>query len=378
MFAGAFWQGTDTDGDDYIEGNGGDDLIFGGLGQDDLIGGSSSLFGLTESIHRPDGSDVIYGGNGTAAADSSPSDDSPTGRARDSDVIMGDNANIIRLVGHNGVHSGAFLTFSYAPGAAEIIVRGFQLLDYTTPASPLDIGAADTIYGEAGDDTLHGQVGDDIVYGNGNDDNVYGGQGNDVLYGGAGDDSISGSDELKPPTQPGKGAAEAGMDDDHFIQTLTSNLPVLLFVPRSGPSEAIYLADLFLGFGNAPLGSNPGAIFADGGSVWRIFSSSVFPSSRFGEPAMTFDMQMGLGGFELEGLDNDQAPEQPVEQEQPETAPAEGETPPADEETPPADEEQPEVPPADEEEPAEASDNEVAPTTPPAEGGLPPAPPEGA
>ena len=380
LFAGAFWQGADTDGDDYIEGNGGDDVIFGGLGQDDLIGGSSLLFGLTESSQRPDGSDVIYGGNGTAAADASPGDDSDAGRARDADVIMGDNANVIRLVGINGINSGAFMTFSYAPGAAEIIVRGFQLLDYTTPASPLDIGAADTIYGEDGDDTLHGQVGDDAVYGNGNDDNVYGGQGDDLLFGGAGDDGISGSDELKPPAPPSKGAAEAGIDDDEFIQTLASNLPVLLFVPRSGPSEAIYFADLFLGYDdNAPLGGNPGAVFADGGSAWRIFTSGVFPSSRFGVPAMTFDLQMGLGDFEPAGAEGEPTPEQPAEEEQPETAPAEGETPPAEEEAAPAGDEAPATPPAEEEEPSEASDNEVPPATPPApENGLPPAPPEGA
>ena len=35
-----------TDGDDYIEGDGGNDVVFGDLGQDDIIGGSSSLFGL--------------------------------------------------------------------------------------------------------------------------------------------------------------------------------------------------------------------------------------------------------------------------------------------------------------------------------------------
>ena len=33
-----------TDGDDYIEGNGGDDTVFGGLGQDDIVGDSSDLF----------------------------------------------------------------------------------------------------------------------------------------------------------------------------------------------------------------------------------------------------------------------------------------------------------------------------------------------
>ncbi|MCH5377199.1 MAG: hypothetical protein JJ992_24820, partial [Planctomycetes bacterium] len=58
-----------TDGDDYVEGNGGNDVIFGGLGQDDLIGGSSDLFALdvyNSSVNeRPDGSDLIFGGAGT-------------------------------------------------------------------------------------------------------------------------------------------------------------------------------------------------------------------------------------------------------------------------------------------------------------------------
>ena len=36
-----------TDGDDYVEGNGGNDLIFGNLGQDDLIGGSSTCSAST-------------------------------------------------------------------------------------------------------------------------------------------------------------------------------------------------------------------------------------------------------------------------------------------------------------------------------------------
>ena len=38
-----------TDGDDYIEGNGGHDTIFGDLGQDDIVGDSSDLFGLGDN-----------------------------------------------------------------------------------------------------------------------------------------------------------------------------------------------------------------------------------------------------------------------------------------------------------------------------------------
>ena len=38
-----------SDGDDYIEGNGGRDTIFGNLGQDDIVGDSSDLYGLGDN-----------------------------------------------------------------------------------------------------------------------------------------------------------------------------------------------------------------------------------------------------------------------------------------------------------------------------------------
>ena len=46
-----------TDGDDYIEGNGGNDTIFGGLGQDDIVGDSSDLYlsGLVDQLVTIDG-----------------------------------------------------------------------------------------------------------------------------------------------------------------------------------------------------------------------------------------------------------------------------------------------------------------------------------
>ena len=42
-----------SDGEDYIEGNGGRDVVFGGLGQDDVVGGSSSFFGLNAANDAP-------------------------------------------------------------------------------------------------------------------------------------------------------------------------------------------------------------------------------------------------------------------------------------------------------------------------------------
>ena len=106
-----------TDGEDYIEGNGGDDIVFGGLGQDDIVGGSSSFFSLTTHDQRPgrhgphlrrrgherarnDLGDAVLGTAAGGLTDVVIPD--ADGHARDADTIVGDNGDIIRLVGLNG------------------------------------------------------------------------------------------------------------------------------------------------------------------------------------------------------------------------------------------------------------------------------------
>jgi Ca2+-binding RTX toxin-like protein/subtilisin-like proprotein convertase family protein len=207
------------DGDDYIEGNGGNDIIFGGLGQDDIVGGSSTFFGLDgPSAHRPDGSDLIFGGAGT---DLDRNDRGDGSHACDADVILGDNANIYRLVGVNGQpgvgSSGVgffegFLSFNYDrtdagdPGYSatlKLIPRAVELLDYTVGGPDYagvgigalgDIGAADELHGEAGDDAIYGMVGNDVIYGEAGEDDLIGGWGHDWISGGSEDDGILGDD----------------------------------------------------------------------------------------------------------------------------------------------------------------------------------------
>jgi Ca2+-binding RTX toxin-like protein len=189
-------EGTD-DGDDYMEGNGGDDLMFGNYGQDDMIGGSSELFGLTTSSMRPDNSDTMFGGAGIRIAYYDAGDTSDDGHALDSDFILGDNANVFRLVGVNGVDSGNFLTFTYDNyGTETIIPRAIQLLDYTFGGSSSDIGNDDLIHGEAGDDLIYGMTGNDVLFGEGQDDDMFGGTGHDRIYGGTGEDGILGDDGI--------------------------------------------------------------------------------------------------------------------------------------------------------------------------------------
>jgi Ca2+-binding RTX toxin-like protein len=220
-----------TDGHDYMEGNGGADLMFGGLGQDDMIGGSSELYGLDTWAKRPDGSDIMFGGagirterndfgasiNGIAFASLDGATNVITelaaGHANDADYMMGDNANIYRIV---SAVNGQFVTFNYDnyAGGVRIIVRAMEQLDYHlggadynggtynadgqahVTGADLDNGAADFMHGEAGDDFMFGMTGSDLMFGDGQDDDLVGGYGNDWMSGGTGQDGMLGDDGL--------------------------------------------------------------------------------------------------------------------------------------------------------------------------------------
>jgi len=216
-----------TDGDDYIEGNGGADVIFGNLGQDDIIGGTSTMFGETTAAERPDGADLIFGGAGTDISHNNVGDatvgsdgtitPAANGHSRDADMILGDNGDIHRLVGVNGAVgvgssgvaiSRGFLAFNYdgnRPGepasALRIVGRAATLVDYTTGGpdynpvgAATDIGGNDEVHGESGDDFIYGMKGSDILFGDGQDDDLIGNWGSDWISGGTGSDGVLGDD----------------------------------------------------------------------------------------------------------------------------------------------------------------------------------------
>ncbi|MCA9062142.1 MAG: hypothetical protein KDA96_03765, partial [Planctomycetaceae bacterium] len=188
------YDGTGSDGDDYVEGGGGNDVILGNLGQDDLIGGSSALFGTPTATHRPDGQDIIFGGSGTRAARNDLGDLTPDGHGRDADVILGDNGNIFRVVGINGVASAGHLQYNWdIYGGQHVIPRTTQYLEYAF-GDASNAAFNDELHGESGDDTIHGMSGNDVIFGDGQDDDLIGGAGNDRIFGGAGEDGILGDD----------------------------------------------------------------------------------------------------------------------------------------------------------------------------------------
>jgi hypothetical protein len=220
----------DNDGHDYVEGGGGDDVVFGNQGQDDIVGGSSDFFVKTDGFTaaaantpatRPDGNDLLFGGSGVrtarndigAATINTDSTDAildgtitttATGHADDADMILGDNGDIIRLVGTNGAAAAGapqFLTFNYDNyGSVKLVARAARLLDYTpggpnyTAAALNDIGGNDEVHGESGDDSVYGGKGDDRLYGDGQNDDLIGNWGNDWISGGTGDDGVIGDD----------------------------------------------------------------------------------------------------------------------------------------------------------------------------------------
>src|SRR5262249_62065017 len=125
------------------------------------------------------------------------------GHARDADFMMGDNANVFRLVqgGASGTNptdiKDKFLTFIYdnydtSQTPLRIIPHAMQQLDYTLGGADYtkgtysggiadpdgagpkaaDNGGADLIHGESGDDIIFGMTGSDVIFGEGQDDDI--------------------------------------------------------------------------------------------------------------------------------------------------------------------------------------------------------------
>ena len=218
-------KATMTDGDDYMEGNGGNDLMYGGLGQDDMIGGSSDLFGLTTKVQRPDGTDTMFGGAGLRTAINDAGDlPGSFDAVRDADQIMGDNATIYRVVvvaGTSTTHA-KYAYDNYATGVETIRVRTVEWLDYTAggpeydPVSQaLDQGAGDYIHGEAGNDFINGMAGSDILFGDAHDDDITGGYGHDWISGGTGQDGVLGDDGIIRTSRNGSAEPLFGIGSEY-------------------------------------------------------------------------------------------------------------------------------------------------------------------
>jgi Ca2+-binding RTX toxin-like protein len=191
--------GTDVlhgqDRDDYLEGNAGADKAYGEAGQDDIIGGTGRTKSddpATADNNRLDGADELYGGNGVVeGSDEDTGTDVAPADSDDFDVVMGDNATVLRdLEPANGDHVWEINSFNAS------VKRRLFLYDVATVANPAPqtngTSGGDTIKGEADADVLYGQGLGDTIDGNGDDDYMEGNEGVDTLRGGVGSDDMLG------------------------------------------------------------------------------------------------------------------------------------------------------------------------------------------
>jgi Ca2+-binding RTX toxin-like protein len=265
---------------------GGDDVIDAGEGNDNVDGGSDN-----DVIQGGAGSDILVGGTGNdrlyadatvdLASFIQTSQTAPgTGQKGDwltgglgDDIVVGTNANDVLFGG-----GGEDLIVG---GAGDDVIDGddnyipttfdWTVSELSNPFDELftpinivdfagDVGAADTIYGGAGNDKIAGLLGDDILYGEDGDDIISGGSGSDVILGGAGDDKLTGefngSAEGISPIVAGDDYIDGGAGDD-FLQGEGGNNTLI----GGDGNDVLY--------GDAQYGDDPtlrGSDFLDGGS----------------------------------------------------------------------------------------------------------------
>ncbi|HVM52706.1 MAG TPA: calcium-binding protein [Acidimicrobiales bacterium] len=183
--------------DDHLEGGAGEDVLYGEAGQDDLIGGVGRTVNDDPSTAvdgRLDDADELYGGDG---ADGIAEDDF--------DVLMGDNATVLR--GEPG-DAWTYNTFNAS------VRRALYLYDVGMVDDPAGPGTSDgdLMRGEADDDLMYGQGGPDDMQGGGGDDHMQGNEGADLMLGQAGnDDMVGGTGRINlDPVQGTPGRLDTG------------------------------------------------------------------------------------------------------------------------------------------------------------------------
>lgn len=167
-------------GNDVVVTSNGDDVLFGGGGSDVLVGGA--------------GADALFGdGNARVVGDWV---GTPTWtvvrRPRDYTLTA------------DQVSSASVATYRNA------FVNLYFEIGFDDPQT----GAADLIYGGAGDDFIAGEAGNDTLDGGSGNDTINGGAGDDIIDAGAGNDIVSGDDPLDTATQQGADVIEGGAGND--------------------------------------------------------------------------------------------------------------------------------------------------------------------
>jgi Ca2+-binding RTX toxin-like protein len=262
-------DGSFTQNDVSVFGNGGADRIFSGEGNDTLSGGAGDdtidgNVGNDTAVYSGNHTDYIItvdasyfldpffatatvqqiggGGDGTdtltnveflqfadgtfSIADFLPPSPPPT--AGDDIIIGTANADTIDLLGGNDTYLGLGGNDKILGGNGNDDLRGGDGNDQVSGGAGSDTisgdagkdslngnGGADSLSGGAGNDTIHGGLDGDTLFGEDGDDFLFGDAGNDWIDGGAGNDQIDGGD--------GVDTVNAGGFFDEFTITAGAN-----------------------------------------------------------------------------------------------------------------------------------------------------------
>jgi len=245
----------DSTGSDWIDGGGGNDLIAATRGGGDRVVGGAGR----DRIQTGGGDDIVEGGSGDDIAQGGAGDDRIYGRdkvatdlaitagetaasfAVQGELLSGDGGNDLLvgsgsrdfLLGGDGkdlvvgggggddIYGDASLvgaTLGWTVTRDTNIGTGgyteYLLTFSDTPiASSEMVGAADTIYGGAGEDWVFAEVGDDFIDGGSGNDVLFGGLGSDIVLGAAGNDVLVGDTGASDPAEGGD-YLDGGEGDD--------------------------------------------------------------------------------------------------------------------------------------------------------------------
>jgi trimeric autotransporter adhesin len=223
-------------GDDALYGGSGDDILEGGIGNDQLSGdsGSDILVGeegddtLYASAFRTLAEAILLGesedSNGARGdwLDGGEGDDVLIGAA-EHDVLLGGGGKDV-IVGGAGNDTIRGDTGRESVSLEWSVERSTVLSDYgllyqtvfqEATVRRSAAGAADRIYGGAGQDWIFGELGDDFIDGGSGHDVLFGGEGNDAIVGGEGDDILVGDNPgVVASADEGSDYLDGGEGDD--------------------------------------------------------------------------------------------------------------------------------------------------------------------
>ena len=195
-------------GDDIIEGGAAADIVAAGAGNDQLFG--SVEIDLLQAIANGNAQsgtglkgDWLNGGDGDDIVVASADDDALFG-GHGSDILIGGAGDDVL----NGDDDYTAISFDWAiSDYGNLFDRWYSLIMIESAPA----GAADELYGGAGNDFLAGGFGDDHLYGGDGNDSIGGNDNDDVVYGGSGNDYLTG-DYGQLAYDSGYGAVVQGND----------------------------------------------------------------------------------------------------------------------------------------------------------------------